>query len=230
MATSSVGLIGVSSPLVIASRSSDGIRSIRRIEVGTSSNDADNAVDLSFTPFKLTKTQSGAAANGHRWVYTIADDSGNGRTASMTLNSNTTTVAATVAPLVTDNNVAPRVGETTPDPWGTSFGGAVASPVADAFSKTDTYRWPLSVVQPSFETGGLPLQLGAAIIAATLAVFMGGAALLLSKIPAIGMLAAMLAAGMVVSLSPLPNVILVMMAVLGISVSFLVPRFWESSA
>ena len=86
------------------------------------------------------------------------------------------------------------------------------------------------MIQPSFEAGGLPLQRGAAIIAATLALFMGGAALLLSRIPAVGMVAAMLTAGIVVSLSPLPNVILVMMAVLGISVSFLVPRFWESSA
>ena len=229
-ATSSVGMTTVSAPLVIASRSSDGIRSLRRIEVGTSSNDADNAVDLSFTPFTLTRTQSGAAANGHRWVYSILDESGNGRTASITLNSNATTVAATVAPLVTNNNVAPRVGETTPDPWGTSFGGSVASPVADAFTKTDTYRWPMSVIQPSFDAGGLPLQLGAAIIAATLALFIGGAALLLSRIPAVGMVAAMIAAGLVVSLSPLPNVILVMMAVLGVSVSFLVPRFWESSA
>ena len=229
-ATSSVGLTTVSAPLVIASRSSDGIRSLRRIEVGTSSNDADNAVDLSFTPLTLTRTQSGAAANNHRWVYSILDEAGNGRTASITLNSNATTVAATLEPLVTNNNVAPRVGETTPDPWGTSFGGSVASPVADAFTKTDTYRWPMSVIQPSFEAGGLPLQLGAAIIAATLALFMGGAALLLSRIPAVGMVAAMLTAGIVVSLSPLPNVILVMMAVLGISVSFLVPRFWESSA
>ena len=229
-ATSSIGLSTVSDPLVIASRSTDGIRSIRRVEIGTSSADADNVLDLTFTADTLTKTQSGASANGNRWVYTVQDVSGSAQTASMTLVSSLTSIPSTVSPLAATASIAPRVGETTPDPWGISFNSSVADPVQNAFSKTDTYKWPMSVLQPSFSAGGLPLQLGAAVIAVVLALFMGGAALLLTRIPAMGMIAAVISAGLIVALTPLPNIILVMMAILGISVSLLIPRFWESTA
>ena len=229
-ATSSIGLSTVSDPLVIASRSTDGIRSIRRVEIGTSSADADNVLDLTFTPDTLTKTQSGASANANRWVYTVQDVSGSAQTASMTLVSSLTSIPSTVSPLAATASIAPRVGETTPDPWGISFNSSVADPVQNAFSKTDTYKWPMSVLQPSFSAGGLPLQLGAAVIAVVLALFMGGAALLLTRIPAMGMIAAVISAGLIVALTPLPNIILVMMAILGISVSLLIPRFWESTA
>jgi hypothetical protein len=229
-ATNSTDMKTVTDQLVIASSSVDAIRSIGRVEVASTSADADNVLDLTFSSDTVTKTQTGSSGNGHKWVYSIADVSGNNLTASMSLVSNLTTVASTLAPMVVTTNTAPRGLETSPDPWATAFGSAVEDPIKDSFTKAEVYRWPMSVISPSFNNGGLPLQLGAAIIAATLAVILGGAALLLTRIPAFGLLGAIIAASVVIALTPLPNVLMVMMVMLALASSFLVPRFWESAS
>ena len=230
-ATVDVPLSTVTADLKIASRSTDGIRSMKRLEIGTSAADADNELDLTFTPFTLTRTQAGIPAYGHRWVYSISDVSGSAQTASLRLVSNTTTVDATLSPLSLNQlSTAPIPIDESLDPWGTSFGGSIASPVSDAFGGTVGYKWPLKVVQPSFDYGGLPLALAAAFLACVFAIFFGGAALLLTKIPAFGMIGALMGAVPVVWITPLPNVLMIMMFSLTLIIGFLMPRFWESSA
>tara|TARA_A100001037_G_scaffold298660_1_gene322763 strand:- start:1970 stop:3859 length:1890 start_codon:yes stop_codon:yes gene_type:complete len=226
-----VPLSTVTDDLIIASRTADGIRSMKRLEIGTSAADADNELDLTFTPLTLTRTQAGKAAHHYRWVYSISDASAAAQTASMTIVSNTITVDATTSPLtVTPKSTAPVPISETLDPWGTSFGGAIASPVQDGFVGAANYKWPLRVIQPSFDNGGVPLALGAAFLAAVFAIFFGGAALLLTRIPAFGMMGALIGAVPIVWLTPLPNVLMIMMFILTLAVGFLLPRFWESNA
>ena len=123
-------------------------------------------------------------------------------------------------------------GETAVADPGTAFGGEIVDPFGDSFEEGGSLMWPLSILESATDPSGargIPPQLLAAALAAaaSFGAFIGifGA----TRILALAIAGGMIAASMIIFMSPIANVTILLTVAAGIAV-LMMPGAWERRA
>jgi hypothetical protein len=188
------------------------------------------AVDFPYEADEIAQTQEGASGNGWTWLGTVADQSGNANDGAYTFIRDMTNITVTVGPAVaaaalttiTAAEVSPSLVSGDPDP-------GFANPYVEGTTPA-SFSWPLSIVANinNGVTGGYPLQLLAWTLALIVGLAMAFGVYRVTKIIAWTIIASVAATALIIYMTPVANVIILLMIGTAVVTIFLIPRSWET--
>tara|TARA_R110000824_G_scaffold82199_2_gene206152 strand:+ start:7994 stop:10855 length:2862 start_codon:yes stop_codon:yes gene_type:complete len=188
------------------------------------------AVDYTFGANEISQTDAGDAGDGWTWEGTVADQSAYGNTGVYTLVRDPTSVTVTVGPAVAASILTTTTAaETDPALVSGDPNPGFGSPYVEGTTPA-SFSWPLSIVA-NINTGvtdGYPLQLLAWSLALIVGLAVAFGAYRMTKIIAWTIIASVGATSLIVFMTPIANVIIMLMAGTAVVSIFLIPRSWET--
>jgi hypothetical protein len=188
----------------------------------------DNRVlDLDFEPDETSQTQEGTSGNGWEWEGDIEDTSPEDNDGTYTFIRDMTDITRTVGPITAVSSAASNVDEQDPEFVDGTVNPPIDDPYAEGSAPSD-FGFPLNIVAVFADAGSFPLMLLAGIAMLIVAFFAGFAAFRFTRMPGAGPVAAMLFGGAMVYVTPLPNVLVLLLVITLIASTAMMDRPFEA--
>ena len=198
-----------------------------RIRVGgTSIASPTYVLDLQFEPDEVDETQAGTSGNGWIWQGNVFDQSASGNDATYTFKRDTTNISVTAGPVATTAAAAASAGETTP----TIVSGdatLIGDPYVEGTTVSD-FGFPLSLLATSASAGSIPLMWFAGTFAIAASALLGFVTFRSTKTPAWTILMVMMSLGVLIYITPLPNITIYLVVPVCLALVMLIPRSFEA--
>ena len=205
-----------------------GAMFVERMWIGSLSiNSPTKQLDWQFEPDQITKTQTGTSGNSWNWLGTITDESVNTNTGNYTFVRDTTNVTVAVGALGLVSPSVSTAGETEI----TVVSGTVTTPVGNPYTNPNTtgdFGFPFNILAISAQAGSVPLQLLAMTIVLVGGVAMGLWAFKATRMPGVAILGAAVATGMLIFLTPVTNMVMLLVVIPSLALVVLLPQPFEA--
>lgn len=226
---SSAFTIAFGAEIVNLSAAAGGM-SIGQVRVGdTSVTSPTWQLDWQFEPDQMAQTQEGTSGNSWNWLGTISDESANTNTGTYRFVRDMTDITVTVGPIAPVTTSQATAGETNP-----SFvSGTVNSPVSNPYTNpnaTTDFGFPFDILAIAADSGsdGVPLQLLGLTIVLIGGSIAGFFTFRATRTPGLAMLVTAVITGMLIYLTPVTNMVMLLVVIPSLAMVILIPRPFEA--
>jgi hypothetical protein len=200
------------------------IGTVARIQQSDTAGTADH--DYTFQPSLMNQAQEGNSGNSWVWTGTVTDALAVGD-ATYKFVRDMTGITVTVGALGLVSPNISTAGETEI----TAVSGTVTTPVGNPYTNPNTtgdFGFPFNILAISAQAGSVPLQLLAMTIVLVGGVAMGLWAFKATRMPGVAILGAAVAAGMLIFLTPVTNMVMLLVVIPSLALVVLLPQPFEA--
>jgi hypothetical protein len=205
-----------------------GFMYVDRVRIGdTSLSSPTWQLDWQFEPDQMSQTRAGISGNSWNWLGTITDESVNTNTGNYTFVRDTTGVTVTVGAMGLVSPSVSTAGETEI----TVVSGTVTTPVGNPYTNPNTtadFGFPFNILAISAQAGSVPLQLLAMTIVLVGGVAMGLWVFKATRMTGVAILSAAVATGMLIFLTPVTNMVMLLVVIPSLALVVLLPQPFEA--
>jgi hypothetical protein len=225
--TAQTGSISTSATSIAFTGADNSLVYMDRMRLGdTSIASPTYQLDLSFEPNEMDQGQAGNSGNSWTWTGNVYDQSSNALTGTYTFVRDTTNIAVTAGPVTTTAAAAAAGAETNP----TIVSGdatLIADPYVEGTTVAD-FGFPLSLLATSAQAGSIPLMWFAGTFAIAASALVGFVTFRGTKTPAWTILMVMMSLGVLIYITPIPNITIYMVVPVCLALVMLIPRSFEA--